>query len=111
MSVTFFLDVPNSALDLNVANDNASTVLSLMGLDGADPTGGRIEPAAAPVILRRLIKRQNCKSSLDQHVRESCQEGNVMECGRRREQVWRYLEKMMIICSASVKRNVAIVWG
>jgi hypothetical protein len=113
MSITFFVDTEacEPETELNVANGNVQTILTLMGFDNANPEYGRVQPTDSPAVIRRLIKRQNDENKIAVLTKPTTQDGNVIECGRTNEQIKRYIKCLLTICSISVKKNLPIIWG
>lgn len=108
MSVTFYAE--NIQEELNVANGNAPTVLRLMGFYEKDPYVGLISVKEIPSALRNLIKAQNIHSKILEETMSPYQEGNIVECGRTKEQINRYIEVLIKMCQKAVVNNVPIQW-
>jgi hypothetical protein len=115
MSTTFFInDSPDFLKDLtlNVAMGNVRTILNLLQRPGADPCTGSIPCRELPNILRHLVLLKNLPEFL---VEEACPDSglgtNFVSFGRTPEQVQRYVERLIEICSLAYQWSRDLVWG
>lgn len=119
MSVTFYQiidqQILREGLSLNVANGNVPAVLSLMGLDGADWVSGEIPADSIPDIARRLLKLKNRPAAIAERTCEGYEDPDpgprIIEAGRSFEQVARYVDVLLSICTEASKSGACIVWA
>ena len=118
------------APELNVANANAGTILSMMGLSvQPGEYSGLIHNKDLPQIMRKLILLKNTstekhtspntvsqgpmgKRTDDQGITHIGRQGPTMyDMGRNQEQVNRYLDTLIKMVKFAQEHNASISWG
>lgn len=92
----------SSKWSMNVANDNASMILSALGIECDEPCGS----INANALLKAIAA---CQPGL--MVRAHHEEGHMISCGVDHSRANRYLEKLKEIAVEAARREELVGWG
>jgi len=110
-AVTRTVDIPGSP-ELNVANGNASCIISLLGAaEFCEWCVGSLNAKYAREQLRlSFAKDYTCDDTLS-HEAVFGQVVRVVMCGRTKEQVQRYIDKLTEICDFAINHDGSLGWS
>jgi hypothetical protein len=92
----------SSRWEMNVANGNASMILSALGIECSEPCGS----INANALLKAIAA---CQPGL--MVRAQHEEGHMISCGVDHSRANRYLEKLKEIAVEAARREELVGWG